>query len=708
MATGSDADSDDGFGSRSELSFLAKNVPSQNQQVASSSGAPVSSTMGLDIQSMAMIMSRQGSTIVMPWERGLMGQLFCKPASLVPVTNFSIPPPTRVDLPLKPTVETVIAVPVNIKRPIVPFVLRKLRSIDVPDLEDLKRNMAINKWRIIIEYNLSASQAGRYITELVEDGRADHLIMAVLRDTFAGKKTSTMNKRGASILRFLRWCKVPSSGVLDPMQFTERDCYKYATFLKESQASASAAKSFKEALNFMMYVIGMPHILEASKSTRISGSATIQLSKKRTLKQATEYTVNQVRLLHHILQNAPDDRDKVLIGYDLFTIYGTCRFSDAMNPSEFKVDLDDEGYGFIELYTNDHKGSTTDERRNLFLPLVAMSPGLCATPWAPIWLKARRATGLKFCRGPTMPAPNSQGGWCQRALSSSEAGQWTRELLAAYGPVSLTTRRITTHSGKVTLLSMACKWGMDRQHRKLLGHHLEKGEHSLVTYSRAALDIPLQQVVQMLQDVNDGVFDPDSSRLVRQKMARAVLRAKGHLNCEAQDSGNEDRDSRRQYDESSEADQLFDAFVEREFEASDAGAKSPSVPVPTQPCETASVTSDDSDDSDSSSSDDSDAVCEAKEDEKACAELSFNAENRPLPFMDSKGGFLKVLQHVHSGTLHCRKSDTHLQCNRLINRSYSVVSTLKLSWPICAQCRRQVPIVKYVEAVSKAAPSVPS
>ena len=336
-----DFGSDDGFGSSEAASLFVESAEAFN--AVDSSSAAVSSTMGLDIQSSARILSRLSSSILMPWERGLMSQVFCQPRPIIPFPSLSMVPLPRVAYVQTPVTSMPFIQPINIKRPIVPFVLRKLRSIDVPDAGDANRHKAVNRWRMIIEYSLHSSQVGQQITEMIEDGRSEVLITAVLLDTFAGKRTSTMNKRAASILRYLRWSKLQSSDVQDPLGFGESVCYRYVSFLKFTKASASAAKSFREALNFCMFVLGMPQVQEASKSSRVAGSSTNQLKNKKTLKQATEYKVIQIRLLHHILENAPDDRDRVMAGYDLFTIYGVCRFGDAMNPTKATLDLDENG-----------------------------------------------------------------------------------------------------------------------------------------------------------------------------------------------------------------------------------------------------------------------------------------------------------------------------------------------------------------------------
>ena len=210
----------------------------------------------------------------------------------------------------------------------------------------------------------------------------------------------------------------------------------------------------------------------------------------------------------------------------------------------------------------------------------------------------------------------------------------------------------------------------------------------------------------MFQDINDNKFDPDCSRLLRQRMARAVRHAK-EFSFEST-SRPQTEGLGRDWEGQSEHESVsaFDQFALEEFsEPNETEADNLKRPSPQSERDD---TSDDSDDSSSSSSDDSSEQFLAKDDERSCIELCTLADDRPKPFFDKNGVPLPVMQHVTSGILHCRKSDTHMQCNRIISRAYTVVSSLKLNWPVCSQCRTRVPVVTFIQAASKAPPSVPN
>jgi hypothetical protein len=203
--------------------------------------------------------------------------------------------------------------------------------------------------------------------------------------------------------------------------------------------------------------------------------------------------------------------------------------------------------------------------------------------------------------------------------------------------------------------------------------------------------------------INDNKFDPDSSRLHRQKMARMVLNSSDPYTANPQrnhsgeaEEGNFDLG---ELDEGSNSG--ADNFEEFETAAlRDSPSKSF---VDKRVLESSDESSNSSQDSESSSDDSVDEAA-AKDDEKAQAELSPSCLDRPNPFTDSFGVPLPIMQHIHSGTLHSRRDATRLHCNRIVSRSYAVVTKLKLQWPVCAQCRAKVPIVHSLLPISKAPP----
>ena len=695
-----------GFGSVNQSHFafrVARFHEAQNT-------ATVPTTLSDDISSTALLLQRGRTIGTMPWERGLMRQVFFPGSPIVPYPNLTLPPLPRVVHEQILVPESAALPTANLRRPLVPFVMRRLRSIDALDDGDMQKSRAISRWRIILELDLNRSEVGRQLVSLLEDGQPDAAVAQSLSDVFSNKKPGTLNKRASSLISYLRWARDPSSMITDILGFSEKDCYNFVNFLRDTGSSPSAAKGFKEALNFAMHVLGMPHLSEAVKSKRISGACSSQLSKKAPLKQAPLYTVDQFRLLHHITCNAPDDRDRCMSGYDLFGTYTSSRFSDAMNPGRVHIDLDEDGVGYIELFTVAHKVATTDERKSIFLPLIAMTPGISLPSWGKSWIEARERTGLKFCDGPTMPAPSSCGGWTRRSMTASEGAQWTRELLAAYGSSQLSKHRITSHTNKATILGWACLFNIDKHFRKLLGHHLESGESSLLTYSRQALEVPLQEVLRMLHAINEGTFDPDSSRLQRLRMVEASRVTKQRTSGSHFVEPDEDYYSRDVY-ECADTRTEPEEFCEKPFDYEELQEFPNSFPDDRPPINSPAQTSKNSDEENSSSSDSSSSENEVErrvdDDEKAASILSVGAVAKPCQFWDSRGKLVQTVQHNTSGMLHARLTDTRLACNRIMSRSYSAVTKLINQWPKCSGCKAKFPSLPFVQPVAKATPAVP-
>ena len=643
------------------------------------------------------------SFLQQPWERGPFANLFGKPTSSIPEPRMSMPLPAmpRADVQQASSSTKVLelAIPTRqVKRPLFPFVMRRLREVAIPYDGDAKRAKAINRWRMILELDLEASAVGRQLSEYAELGDCEALIVGTLQDVFGKKAVGTLLKRAASILRYVWWTR--KNGIDMPLQFKEQTCYMYIKALEKMPNSVSAGKSFVQALNFSRYLLGMEQVEAATKSARILGACSTMLRKKKPLAQAPAYTQEQVLVLHHVVSRGVDVRDRCKAGYDLFCIYASCRHDDAMAPEKAVADIDEGGFGFLELYTCKHKVANTDERRSVFLPLVAITPGIYRdSSWALDWIRARSEAGLSFVDQFTMPTPSSEGGWINKPLETGESATWTRELLVSYGYSGIiATVRPRSHSGKTTVLAWACKYGIKKDHRRTLGHHIDRGDSSVITYSRAALDVPLSQVVKMIEDIVSGKFDPDSSRLIRLKMARvskgskefcsrnpdslkAVPSLSNPTTSNVFDSGEAPNDQqlgeecwqiveRPQIDPKVEGED-FPVPVVHEIVSSESDSKAGMHDL-----------------SDCSSSSCSDSSL----DERTAKELCVGMGDQTMPFVDSQGKPLTTMQHCNSGLLHCREFDLRLACGRLVTECFSVVQSLKCKWPVCSQCRSKFPI----------------
>ena len=123
-------------------------------------------------------------------------------------------------------------------------------------------------------------------------------------------------------------------------------------------------------------------------------------------------------------------------------------------------------------------------------------------------------------------------------MTTAEAYTYLHEFLRGSGFSHEDLVGIGTHSMKSTLLSWCSKGHyMELPDRRLMGHHLDPGSNSAVTYSRDEI-ARLQVVVrQMFRDVRSGVFRPDDTRV--QRLAATI-----NLQSDREDDDSPDDDSK--------------------------------------------------------------------------------------------------------------------------------------------------------------------
>ncbi|CAE7784909.1 unnamed protein product [Symbiodinium sp. CCMP2592] len=106
------------------------------------------------------------------------------------------------------------------------------------------------------------------------------------------------------------------------------------------------------------------------------------------------------------------------------------------------------------------------------------------------------------------------------ATTASEASIYLREFLQSMDPSYGELRELGTHSMKRTLLSWAGKSHpvtFTHPERRLLGHHLDQENKSVVVYSKGAYVALYGKVLGMYATVRSGLFDPDMSAVMRMK-----------------------------------------------------------------------------------------------------------------------------------------------------------------------------------------------
>ena len=96
--------------------------------------------------------------------------------------------------------------------------------------------------------------------------------------------------------------------------------------------------------------------------------------------------------------------------------------------------------------------------------------------------------------------------------ATAEFATALRDFLKRRGFPTSAISNIGSHSLKATLLAWAGKYGMDKDHRRLLGYHTLVGDRSADTYVRDLLCAPLRSLDALLKEVREGRFLPDGAR----------------------------------------------------------------------------------------------------------------------------------------------------------------------------------------------------
>ena len=620
----------------------------------------------MDCQLRANRSRNLGDTMKQPWEKGYMGLVFGGQLGKSMLNPSWLSTPVRIPDIIKPAASSSSSgsaekVPANWKRPVISSAVLKVRRMDTKEfVGDPLRFRALSRWRAIVALDLNSSVLGRQLTDFYLDGRAESVILQILEDTLSKKSTSTLNKRSSSLMKYIGFIRQHYRAT--GLQFRENWVYSYVCKLREQKSAPTAPKSFLEAMTLSITLIGADVEDPGWKSSRVSGAAASMYVQKAALKQAEPLTVLQVKLLHHVVENAQLAYDVVLAGYMLFCVYACCRWSDPQNAVRCQVDIVD-GAGYLELGTKDHKMANTEQRKTLIMPLVATCPGLgkLSPCWVDLWITARESLGLKFITMPTMPTRTNAGTWTTEAMSASEGSSCLRGVLEAYGSKLRVGNKTTSHALKSTGLSWCAKRPIKKDFRRALGHHIDSNDQSVSIYSRDFMFAPLLAFDFLLAEILAGHFCPDSSRAERSRQTTKPVK-------EAQLSAKKPRLA-----DTSRSQCAVETGLEQLKTAPGADAESHS--------------SDSSSDSSSNSSSD-ESIPEPAVEEARLFDLGLVApvERREM-FTDANGDEIQIFQHNCSGTLHAKATDAKLVCGRIISRSYSkVVKQLLLKWPKCSAC----------------------
>ena len=439
------------------------------------------------------------------WQEGFWAEVFDPHASLVPAPAYPrLDPPAGAGMTSEPPPG-----PSESKRArrLAPCIFERvvvnLREISWRDQRESDLLRALSKWTVVFE-SWDASRTNIAAQLLKCD--ATEACHELLSDYLARKAPSTCLKRANSMLRLNRYAA--QEGFQMPV--SEPDLYSMLRRGKTGGASLSELRGIMEALTFVRFVFDVECLQSCARSKRCWGLSTAK--KAAYVSRADPMRVEDVLVLHRVLQDEEGSLwDRLMAGVALYCIYARCRWSDAQHIDTLILEKGEEqfseyGSAVIDIHKTMHFASGAPRT----MELVAVGRGLDGSDWLATFIAVRTLIGCSYEDGfPTMPAPNKQGLPTVRALSSSEAGAWLRELLPSREGL-----RTTSHSLKSSLLSFAAKRGISHLDRLALGGHSHSARMSDV-YARDALARPLRLLAGMISEIRSGSFVPDAGRAAR-------------------------------------------------------------------------------------------------------------------------------------------------------------------------------------------------
>ena len=227
-------------------------------------------------------------------------------------------------------------------------------------------------------------------------------------------------------------------------------------------------------------------------------------------RQARVLAVREVEYLEMCLADERLDRtDRMACGCMLFCLHSRSRWSDLRKVYGFVMDVR-EVNGHISG-TRSHKTSRQIAKAGWAMPLVAPVWGLLTPPWGLGFVRLCEVVQRPLSQldhEPVLAAPDPDGKWSKRSVTTTEAGKWIRNILAK---MEGGTEYTTIHSLKATPLSWCAKWGLEPDVRLLLGHH-STGKQSAECYARDNLAKPLRDFDLVLQQIRTRGFSPDATR----------------------------------------------------------------------------------------------------------------------------------------------------------------------------------------------------
>ena len=447
-------------------------------------------------------MRKKQKVIIMPWENSLYSQVF---GPIVPALYRTMPEFSYVPEPqLQPQHEEIMEHPKSHSLSSFKWKLQSKSSLaDYESQSKTKRLAALGRWRKILGHCKKESGLGWMFPE----GAAleDDMVIKSLEDLFGSKATSTLAKRAGSMLQYINWTVVQG---LQPFPVKEHQAYDYVRMLNGT-AGATAAMTFRESLNFCKHVIGMRGMDEALASKRMHGACLRQLSQKGQPHQASPYTYEQLMKLEALVLDKPGTYDAFAAGAILITVLGRCRWSDLNNI--YHADFEDPQ--IAELGTFEHKTAGLQGMKGRLLPILIPIFSFGAVQWFKSWKQTATTFGRDWKSkplGPLLPILIDDDWIGEIPVSSADISKFLQTVLE---PSS--NQKLSSHSGKATLLSWSAKYGLPLEVREVLGRHSRSANTTATIYSRDLQGHSIECLLQVLHSVKSGRFNPEVCRSQR-------------------------------------------------------------------------------------------------------------------------------------------------------------------------------------------------
>ena len=427
-----------------------------------------------------------------------------RPSGLFDVLQFQCSPPLikhEEDTPAKHPL-AYSNLPVAMKG-----VIRRVTVVDWPKQVIARRHQALLRWRLIVEEQLDSTNLGKQLQEAALGMKTDQYMQEMIEYAFADRATSTLTKRGTSLLKYLIWHRKAYG--ISGLPLLEKRVYEFMVEQKEAKCAPTSMSCFLSAVGFSKFVLDLQGSVEVLQSARIRGIAHSLYLTKRPLKQAKVFTAEQVKILEDLTRCALEPSDRVAAGFFCACLHTRACFSDLQFASIILC----EGIGYLEFGSCQVKTSKTKEAKTTLMPLVAPTLGLLSTPWAPVWIREREQQNLP-CQACSfvLPMLGSNGAWLDAPMDSRSATAWLKALLMGVGQTLEQVADLSTHSCKSTPLAWSARFGLSIETRQMLGHHVTADKVSALTYSRDAQALPLREYEKVLAAIRLGEFFPDSTR----------------------------------------------------------------------------------------------------------------------------------------------------------------------------------------------------